>query len=210
MLAVTEKLSWYITRSSGIVAWVLATASILWGFTLSSRLVRKRGVPAWLLALHRYLSTLAIVFTVIHMLGLIADNYVYFGWKELLIPMATTWRPGPTAWGIVAFYILVAVEITSLLMRKLPRKVWHTIHLTSIFMFVAGTIHGFQSGADRDNRLMQWGAMTGIVMVLSLMLFRILTLDENGSRKRKKARAAAAKAAKRGAIAGDAEHLTAR
>ena len=58
MIAVTTKLAWYVARSSGIVAWATVTASILWGLTLSSRLVRKRGVPAWLLDLHRYLGTL--------------------------------------------------------------------------------------------------------------------------------------------------------
>ena len=64
MIAVTDKLAWYVARSSGIVAWATVTASILWGLTLSSRLVRKRGVPAWLLDLHRYLGTLSLVFVV--------------------------------------------------------------------------------------------------------------------------------------------------
>ena len=88
MIAVTEKLAWYVARSSGIVAWATVTASILWGLTLSSRLVRKRGVPAWLLDLHRFLGTLSVVFVVVHLFGLWADNFVYFGWRELFIPDA--------------------------------------------------------------------------------------------------------------------------
>ena len=56
MIGFDEKLSWYVARSSGLVAWALVTASIVWGLALSSRLIRRRGVPAWLLALHRYLS----------------------------------------------------------------------------------------------------------------------------------------------------------
>ena len=82
MIAVTDKLAWYVARSSGIVAWATVTASILWGLTLSSRLVRKRGVPAWLLDLHRYLGTLSLVFVLIHLGGLWADNFVYFGWRN--------------------------------------------------------------------------------------------------------------------------------
>lgn len=174
MIALTEKLSWYIARSSGLVAWALVTASILWGLALSGRLVRRRGVPAWLLALHRYLGTLSIVFVVVHILALVADNYVYYGWKELFVPMATKWRPGPTAWGIAAFYLLVAIQLTSWLMRRLPRKVWHTIHLSSFVVFAAGTVHGFQSGADRSNRLIQWSALVGIVLAVSLLVFRLL------------------------------------
>ena len=44
----TQQLAWFITRSSGIMAWVLATSSIIFGLALSTRLVRKKGVPAWL------------------------------------------------------------------------------------------------------------------------------------------------------------------
>ena len=59
MIAVTEKLAWYVSRASGLIAWVLVAASIVWGITLSSRLLRRRGIPAWLLDLHRYLGLLA-------------------------------------------------------------------------------------------------------------------------------------------------------
>jgi DMSO/TMAO reductase YedYZ heme-binding membrane subunit len=153
----------------------LVAAAIVWGVTLSSRLVRRRGIPAWLLDLHRYLGALALVFTVVHLIGLVADNFVYFGWKEMLIPMATNWRPGPTAWGIAAFYLLLAVQITSWMMRRMPRKVWHSVHMLSFPLFIAGTVHGFQSGADRDNRIVQWTALAVIVLVVGLTLFRGLT-----------------------------------
>jgi hypothetical protein len=55
MLAVTSQLWWYVARSGGLVAWATCTASIAWGLALSTRIVRKRGLPAWLLDLHRFL-----------------------------------------------------------------------------------------------------------------------------------------------------------
>ena len=183
MLAVTEQLSWYVARSSGMIAWALVTASILWGLALSGRLVRRRGVPAWLLGLHRYLGTLSVIFVVIHLLALVADNYVYFGWAEMFVPLATDWRPVPTAWGIAAFYLLVAIQVTSWMMRRMPRRVWHTIHLSSFGLFVTGTVHGFQSGADRPNRLVQWSALVGITLVVTLVLFRLFTLSERRGRR---------------------------
>ena len=175
MIAVTEKLAWYVSRASGLIAWALVAASIVWGITLSSRLLRRRGIPAWLLDLHRYLGLLAVIFTLVHLVGLVADNYVYFGFKELFIPMATDWRPGATAWGIAAFYLLIAIQITSLLMRRMPRKIWHSVHLLAYPLFVVGTVHGFQSGADRSNKLVQWSALLIIELVFGLTLFRALT-----------------------------------
>ena len=182
MIAFDDKLSWYVARSSGLIAWALVTASIVWGLALSSRLIRRRGVPAWLLALHRYLGTLSIVFIAVHLLALVADNYVPYGWKDLFVPMATKWRPGATAWGIAGFYLLVAIQITSWLMRFLPRRVWHAVHLSSFGLFVAGTVHGFQAGADMSNRLILWSGMVAIVLVVTLVVFRIAHRGEQPRR----------------------------
>jgi hypothetical protein len=98
MIGVTDKLAWYVARSSGIVSWATITASIIWGLTLSSRLVRKRGVPAWLLDLHRYLGTLSLVFVGIHLLGLWADNFVYFGWREMRRALSRGASSRSTSW----------------------------------------------------------------------------------------------------------------
>ena len=54
--ALNPQVWWWLARATGIVAWCMVTASIVWGLTLSSRLVRRRKVPAWLLDLHRYLG----------------------------------------------------------------------------------------------------------------------------------------------------------
>jgi DMSO/TMAO reductase YedYZ heme-binding membrane subunit len=176
MIAVTSKLSWYVARSSGIVAWATITASIVWGLTLSSRLVRKRGIPAWLLDLHRYLGTLSVVFVAVHLLGLWADNFVHFGWAELFVPMQSPWKTGAVAWGIVAFYLLVAIQVSSWFMRRMKRRIWHAIHLTSIGLWPTATIHTFTAGQDRHNTLLQWFVVACTILVVQLTVFRILTL----------------------------------
>jgi predicted ferric reductase len=168
------QVAWYAARSSGLVAWALVTASILWGLALSTRLIQRRGVPAWLLDLHRFLGTLSIVFVGVHLVALWADSYLVFAWSELFVPMASTYRPGAVAWGIAATYLLVAIQLTSWLMRRLPRRLWHTVHLSSFAVFVASTVHGFQSGADRAALFVQWMALTGGTLLLFLVLFRLL------------------------------------
>jgi len=172
--ALNSKLTWYTARSAGLVAWALVTASIVWGLALSTRLVRRRGAPAWLLDLHKFLGTLAMVFVAVHLVALWADSYVYFGPREFLVPMASSWRPGATAWGIAAMYLLVAIQITSWIMRRLPRRLWHAIHLGSFPMFAAATVHGFTAGADRANLAVQWIALSGGLLVFFLAAFRLL------------------------------------
>lgn len=167
-------LAWYAARSSGLVAWALVTASILWGLALSTRLIRRRGVPAWLLDLHKFLGTLSLVFVVVHLAALWADSFTVFGWSELLVPMTSTYRPGAVAWGIVGTYLLIAIQITSWLMKRLPRRLWHTVHLSSFGLFVAASVHGFQAGADRGALFVEWLALTGGTLLMFLVLFRLL------------------------------------
>jgi methionine sulfoxide reductase heme-binding subunit len=175
MLLASTKLTWYVARSAGLVAWMLVAASIIWGLLLSGRVVRRRGLPAWLLDLHRFLGTLSLMFTAIHMAGLYFDKYVNFGWANLLVPYSTKWKPGSVAWGIAAFYLLIAIQLTSWAMKWLPRKVWHTIHLSSCLLFVFGTIHVFTAGTDRNNHLIQWITAMTVGVVVVLLVVRLLT-----------------------------------
>ncbi len=164
---------WYTARASGIVAWALVTASVLWGLALASRLVR-RPKPAWVLDLHRFLGGAALVFVVVHLAALSLDQYVGFGPTDLFVPMASVWKPGAVAWGIVALYVLVAVEVTSLLMRRLPRKVWRAVHLTSFAAFGCITVHSVLAGSDATDAVMQWFALLSVAVVGFLAMFRVL------------------------------------
>ena len=86
------------------------------------------------------------MFVAIHLIGLLADSYVGFSVADLFVPMASKWRPGAVAWGIVGLYVVLAVELTSLVMRRLPRRVWHGIHLLSFVSLVLVTLHASRRG----------------------------------------------------------------
>jgi sulfoxide reductase heme-binding subunit YedZ len=142
---------WYVARASGIVAWVVSAAACALGTMLATRLLKPYDRPAWLLGLHRYMSALFIAATVVHMLALVGDSYVTFTWKELLIPMASTWQPGAVAVGVVALYLAVLVEVSSLLMKKIPKRIWHALHMLSYASFVLISIHAVLAGTDARN-----------------------------------------------------------
>jgi len=166
-----EHLWWYVARAGGLISWVLVGAAILWGLSLSGRITR-RPRPAWVLDLHRFLGLLAVVFTAVHLLGLFADSYTHFGPAELFVPLASSWRPGPVTWGIVGFYLLLAIEVTSLLMRRLPRRFWRGVHLTSYALFVIATAHLFTAGTDAGNPIVQWIALVVTVVIVNLTVVR--------------------------------------
>jgi len=178
---------WYVSRSSGIVAWVLLTLAVCWGLFVSTKAVAKASTPAWLLDLHRFLGGVAVIFTAIHMIGLWADSFVEFGWAELFIPMASTWKPGAVAFGIVALYLLLAVEVTSLVMNRLPRRLWRAVHRSSLPLYAIATYHGLAAGTDRANTPFRLAALASVNIVGFLAIVLVLA-----SRKAALAKTAAA------------------
>jgi len=184
------QLWWFVARASGIVAWVLITASVLWGLSVSIRLTRTPK-PAWMLDLHRFLGGLAVAFTGVHLAGLVADSYVQFGPSELLVPFASAWKPGPVAWGIVAMYLLLAVELSSLAMRRLPRKLWHAVHFSSYLIFALVTIHMFAAGSEAGEPALQWTALLSVAAVGFLTIVRVLAPRRAAAQSAKKAGAPA-------------------
>lgn len=167
---------WFVARSSGMIAWGLLTLSVCWGLFLSTKAVGKALSPAWLLDLHRYLGGLAVIFTTIHLVGLAADNYVSFGWAETFIPMASSWKPGPVAFGIVGFYLLVAIELTSLAMKRIPRRLWRWVHRTSLVLFFVATYHAITAGTDTENQWFRVAALASINIVMFLSVVLILKI----------------------------------
>lgn len=164
---------WYVARASGIVAWLLLTASVLWGIVLSTKAFPKHRRPAWLLDLHRWLGGLTVGFVAIHVLALVADSYTTFTLADLASPYASNWKPGAVALGVVGMWSLVAVEATSLAMRHLPRRVWHGIHLVSYLTFWLASLHAAFAGTDRTQTLYQATAAISIATVAWAVGYRI-------------------------------------
>jgi sulfoxide reductase heme-binding subunit YedZ len=177
------KVWWYVARASGVVALVLASCSVAWGVALSSRATR-RPKPAWVLDLHRFLGGLTVVFIGVHLAGLVADNYTHWAARDLFVPLATRWHPVPVAFGIVALYVLVAVEATSLLMRRLPRRLWHAIHLSSYALWALALIHAVYAGTDRHTTWFAVAVGLPAIAVVLLSGFRWFTRSERPARRR--------------------------
>lgn len=168
-----NQLWWYTARASGIVGWALLAAGVLWGLALSTRALGSRPRPNWLLDMHRFLGAAAVVFTGIHVGSLVADDYVHFGLTEVLVPLASRWHPVAVAWGIVAFYLLLAVEVTSLLRRHLSRRLWRLTHLASFPLFTVATIHLLSAGTDRRNLPLRLTVLAVAAAVAALTLRRL-------------------------------------
>ena len=138
---------WFLTRSTGIVAAILAVASLVLGLAFSGRFTRW-AKPNWWLAMHNWLGGLTLAFIGGHMLFAFFDSGAALRLVDLFVPGDTAgWSIG---WGVVAAWIFVLVSLTSVnrVRRLLPRQVWHLIHLLSIPALGLAAVHTYQSASD--------------------------------------------------------------
>jgi hypothetical protein len=167
------QLSWYVARSAGLVAWVLLTASVCWGLAMTTRVASRWTRRPWLLDLHRYLGGLAVIFTGVHVAAIVADSFVHFDLASVLVPFASSWRPFAVAWGVVAVYLLLAVELTSLARARLPRKVWRATHFASFPLFFVATVHGVLAGTDAHGPIATAVVVAAVAGVTGLTALRV-------------------------------------
>ena len=174
---------WYVARASGIVAWLMLSASVIWGIVLASGAFPSHRRPAWLLDLHRWLGALTVGFLGLHMGALVADSYVHFGLADLAVPLASDWKPVAVAAGVVAMWSIVAVQASSLLRKRMPKWLWRSIHLSSYPTFLLVSAHGIFAGTDASTSLYLTTTVLTVVAVAALLLQRML----GGTRKRRSA-----------------------
>jgi len=181
------QLMWWISRSTGMVASVMLVASVILGVLLATRALKPVDRPAWLLAMHRWTSALACVFVAIHVLSLVGDNYLYFGWKEIFVPMGSAWKPGPVTLGVIAMYLLILVQGTSLMMKRLPRSLWKFIHYFSYAAIWLTSVHGALAGTDVSNRVYQ---VVALLLTMATVTAAVIRVIMGTTRQQRAARAA--------------------
>ncbi len=178
----SDKLAWYVARSSGWVAFALLALTVLWGLLGVTRLIERKGLPRWLLDLHKHLALLTIAFTAVHLGALVADNFMQIGWREIMVPFALDYRSGAVAWGVVAMYLLVAIQVSSWLRHRMPRRWWRSIHFLSYPVLWMTAMHGLRAGTDADAAVVRYGVIAIVGLVSFATLIRVFTV---GPRRRR-------------------------
>jgi predicted ferric reductase len=175
----SDQVFWFATRSAGILCWFAATTSVVVGLLMTTRALGRRPTLPWLLDLHRFLSWMALAFLGVHLVTLWLDPFVKFGFSDLVMPFAAR-VPGLSSWslflGVLAAWLLTAIQLSSLVRNYLQPRTWHTIHLTSYGVMLAGAIHGVEAGSDTDNPYLLAAAISVLAATLMLTVTRLSRL----------------------------------
>jgi len=156
---------WYATRASGIVALVLFTLTMVLGITTTTRARAKRWPGFAQQELHRRISMIAVVFLGIHIVTSVLDTYVNISWAAVVIPFTSSYGRLWVGVGAVAFDLLLAVFVTSLLRARLRPGTWRAIHWIAYLSWPVALAHAFGMGTDAREG---WVIALGVACVASV------------------------------------------
>ena len=163
---------WYLSRGTGVVALLLLTASVVLGVAGPLR-----ARPRVLLAgLHRNIPLLAIAFVAAHVLTTVADGYAPIGVKDGIVPFLSPYRPVWLGLGTVAFDLLLAVVVTSLLRARIGLRGWRAVHWLAYLSWPVAAMHGLGTGTDAKSG---WFVVLTAVCTLAVAAAVVLRLMLN-------------------------------
>ncbi|MGH3685685.1 MAG: 2Fe-2S iron-sulfur cluster-binding protein [Pseudonocardiaceae bacterium] len=171
---------WYVARASGLLAWVLLGVSVVGGLLLATRLIRGR-TRGWIQELHEFVGALAVVFTAIHLVSVFASDQLRIGLRELLVPFARPDNPAAQGCGVLAFYLLIAVVLTSWARSLLSWRWWRRLHLLGLPLFGLACAHTVLAGSDTTHPIVHWASVAVGLVILFLAVFRLLTARPAGT-----------------------------
>jgi predicted ferric reductase len=160
---VSNSLLWYTTRGAGAITLVLLTAVVILGI-LSALRARSPSWPRILTAgLHRNLALMTLVFLALHITTAVIDPFTNLGWAAALIPFASYYRTFWLGLGVIAFEILLAVIVTSLIRTVIGLRTWRAVHWLTYASWPIAVVHGFGTGTN------SWSAwLIGITIVCAV------------------------------------------
>jgi len=140
---------WLATRATGEISLVLFTVVTIMGIATTKGWASSRWPESVVTLLHRNISLLSVVFLGVHIGTTVVDSYVPIGWLDVVIPFQTTYKTLWVGLGTIAFDLMLAVIITSLMRRRIPQSLWKGIHWASYLLWATAVVHGLGSGTDR-------------------------------------------------------------
>lgn len=167
--------TWIILRAAGIGAYVMLFLSVVWGLIATTQALGKRVSKASATFVHQFMSSAGLALLAVHLGGLLIDQFMPFGPKQLLVPMQSPFKPIPVAFGIVGMYAMVFVMVASWLRKKIGTKWWRRTHLFAVPTFTLSMVHGVFAGTDTARPWMWWTYVVTGVAVLFLVIVRGLT-----------------------------------
>ncbi len=160
---------WFLTRGTGAVTLLLLTVSVALGVA-NVRRARTVAIPRFVFeAVHRNVALLAVVFLLIHISTSLLDGYAPIRLLDVVVPFGAAYRPVWLGFGAVAFDLIIAVVLTSLVRRRLGYGAWRATHWAAYASWPVAVLHGLGTGSDaRTSWMLMLTAGCVIIVIVAV------------------------------------------
>ncbi|MFN8376055.1 MAG: hypothetical protein U0694_24670 [Anaerolineae bacterium] len=165
--------AWYLVRASGVTAYALLTASMVWGIVLTSRVIKDWSPGVVSMLMHSTISWLAVVFSIVHALLLLFDTYVTYTVADIVIPFVGPYRPLAVGLGTLACWIVLIVSASFAFRKYIGHRIWWLLHLTSYASFALVTLHVVFAGTDAARLGFKALLVIGVMAVVGFLVHRL-------------------------------------
>lgn len=166
--ATSVKAYWFISRSSGILAYVLLTGGVMWGLVQSGRIMQLTIPPALALGLHSFLNWSALAMSALHAFILLGDSFFKMSLPDIIIPFIGPYRPFFVGLGIIGFYLMFLLSSSFYARKWLGQKTFRALHYGTYPTYLLVTWHGLAAGTDSSLMWLLSLFSFGAVSILTL------------------------------------------
>jgi sulfoxide reductase heme-binding subunit YedZ len=161
-----DTILWYTTRGAGAVSLVLLSAVVVLG-VLSTLRFETATWPRFLTTgLHRNVSLTAVVFLALHIVTAVVDPFTHLGWLAAVVPFSSYYRTFWLGLGVIAFELLAAVSVTSLIRGFIGHRAWRAVHWLAYASWPVAVVHSFGTGTDAWSA---WMIVIDVVCILAVL-----------------------------------------
>lgn len=165
---------WWAARAFGFVAYIA-----LWIAMLSGVLIGAKGVDGVidrkvLLDMHQEWTLAAVLATAAHVLAVVTNPHAGVGFVGSLVPFASPSMTAAIGLGVIAFWMLALIAVSSWLRTRVPYAAWRAVHALAFGAFILALIHSAASGTDSATRIAQWLYVASGSILAGAVTLRVL------------------------------------
>jgi len=179
------QLWWYVTRASGIVAYLLLWFSMVLGLAVTSKYLDRLLDRVFTFDFRQFISLLSIAFVILHVAVLLLDRYLPYTLWQILVPFISPYRPIWVGVGVISFCLTLLVTITFYIRNRIGMGAFRIIHVLSVIGNLGATLHGIYAGTNSPLPAMQllYKGTGLVVIVLTIFWLALLALRKLEARR---------------------------
>jgi len=169
-----ERLPWYVTRITALLAYLALTGSVVYGLLLSTKILDRIAHRAVSFTLHQDLASIGLALALVHAAVLMLDRSVPYSPLEVVVPFSGPYRPIWVGVGQVTLGLTLVVLLSFYVRKRIGQPNWRRLHYLSFVAFFGATAHGLMAGSDSGADWVYLGYLAMTAIVVFLFVYRVV------------------------------------